>query len=387
MRYLALCSDYDGTLAHDGRLTDSTIASLERLIASGRRLVMVTGRELPELLDVCPRIDLFEYVVAENGALLYCPKSREEKPLAEPPPKAFAEELRKRGVGRVSVGRVIVATWEPHETTVLQTIRDLGLELHVIFNKGAVMVLPAGVNKASGLKRALDAMGLSPHNAVGVGDAENDHAFLSLCECSVAVANALAGVKDKADIVTRGARGEGVSELIEHLLTDDLASFEPRLNRHNILVDKEAHLRPYGVNMLLTGAPGSATPILERLAERAYSYVLVDPEGAYEALPGAVRIGTTQRAPTFEEVIQLLSKPDESAIVNLAGLPAGEREAFIIGLMPRLVELRQRIGRPHWIVISDLRGLTAPDINTVVRMGPAGFELEAGPSVTALQGA
>ena len=60
----------------------------------------------------------------------------------------------------------------------LDTIRDLGLELQVIFNKGAVMVLPAGVNKASGLAAALADLGLSPHNVVGVGDAENDHAFL-----------------------------------------------------------------------------------------------------------------------------------------------------------------------------------------------------------------
>ena len=72
-----------------------------------------------------------------------------------------------------------------------ETIRELGLELQVIFNKGAVMVLPAGVNKATGLAAALESLGLSPHNAVGVGDAENDHAFLALCECAVAVANAL----------------------------------------------------------------------------------------------------------------------------------------------------------------------------------------------------
>ena len=50
-------------------------------------------------------------------------------------------------------GRCIVATWEPHERHVLETIRDLGLELQVIFNKGAVMVLPSGINKATGLRR------------------------------------------------------------------------------------------------------------------------------------------------------------------------------------------------------------------------------------------
>ena len=100
----------------------------------------------------------------------------------------------------------------------LETIRDLGLELQVIFNKGAVMVLPAGVNKASGLVAALDELGLSPHNVVGVGDAENDHAFLAACECAVAVANALPTIKERADHVTAGEDGDGVRELIDALI-------------------------------------------------------------------------------------------------------------------------------------------------------------------------
>ncbi|HEV2729789.1 MAG TPA: HAD hydrolase family protein, partial [Terriglobales bacterium] len=62
-------------------------------------------------------------------------------------------------------------------------------------------------NKASGLKAALDELSLSFHNVVGIGDAENDHAFLAVCECGVAVANALPALKDRADIVTAGDHG------------------------------------------------------------------------------------------------------------------------------------------------------------------------------------
>src|SRR5436190_15656789 len=140
MRYLALCCDYDGTLAEHGAVSDTTVAALERLRASGRRLLMVTGRELEDLKRVFSRLDLFDHVVAENGALLYRPETREEKVLAERPPERFVEALQVRGVGPISVGHVIVATWEPHENMVLETIRDMGLELQVIFNKGAVMI-------------------------------------------------------------------------------------------------------------------------------------------------------------------------------------------------------------------------------------------------------
>src|SRR5262245_17841281 len=60
MRYLVLSSDYDGTLALHGTVATATIAALERFRASGRKLVMVTGRELDDLRRVFPRYDLFD---------------------------------------------------------------------------------------------------------------------------------------------------------------------------------------------------------------------------------------------------------------------------------------------------------------------------------------
>lgn len=229
MHYLVLATDYDGTLATDGCVDEATLSALKRLRDSGRKLILITGRELDDLFKVFPYIELFDQVVAENGALLYCPASGEEKPLGEPPPPAFVQALQEQGVDPLSIGRVIVATWLPHEATVLDIIRKMGLEHHVILNKGAVMILPSGVNKASGLNAALDELRLSPQNTVGVGDAENDHAFLSVCGCGVAVANALPMLKDCADIVTKQARGAGVVELIDRLIASDLenlASYE-----------------------------------------------------------------------------------------------------------------------------------------------------------------
>jgi HAD superfamily hydrolase (TIGR01484 family) len=363
MRYLALCCDYDGTLASHGKVLPDTLAALERLIASGRRLLLVTGRQIDDLQRVCERLDLFEYVVAENGALLYHPATRTEEALASPPPDAFVARLRERGVEPLSQGRVIVATWEPHESAVLATIRDLGLELQVIFNKGAVMILPAGVNKATGLLRALERLGLSPHNAVGIGDAENDHALLRACECAAVVANALPTLKDAADIVTQSDHGAGVAELIDALLKDDLASYEHRLTRHHILVGTEADgtqikLPPYGQNVLLIGTSGSgkstlATGFLERLADQKYTFCVIDPEGDYDAFAGAVVIGAPTRPPAVDEVVQLLAKPETSCIVNLVGLPIADRPAFFASLAPRLQELRARSGRPHWLLIDE----------------------------------
>jgi hydroxymethylpyrimidine pyrophosphatase-like HAD family hydrolase len=228
VRFVTLASDYDGTLASHGRLSSDTIRAIERLKETGRKVLLVTGRHLEDLKQVCQRMDLFESVVAENGALLYRPSTREEELLAPPVDRDFVRTLQGRGVP-VTTGRGIVATREPHEVTVLEVIREFGLELHVIFNKGAVMVLASGVNKETGLARALQGLGLSFHNTVGIGDAENDHAFLNACEFSVAVSNATPALKASADWVTREENGAGVMELITSLIETDLRDLARRL--------------------------------------------------------------------------------------------------------------------------------------------------------------
>lgn len=227
MRCRAIALDYDGTLAEEGRVRAQTIEVLLRVRRSGRKLVLVTGRELEDLMRVCERLDVFDRVVAENGALLYTPTPPLEQPLAKPPPPALAATLTARGVAPISCGRVIVATWQPHEQTVLSVIRDLGLDLEVIFNKRAVMILPSGVNKATGLEAALREIGVMGEQVVGVGDAENDLTLLDACGLGVAVANAVPALKDRADLVLTNPRGDGVVELCERLLSTDLADLEP----------------------------------------------------------------------------------------------------------------------------------------------------------------
>ncbi len=223
MRYRCLATDYDGTIAHDGVVSNSTVSALRRVADSGRKLILVTGRELDDLLATFPEYMLFDRIIAENGALFYRPDTGHVRLLAESPPDRFVADLELRGVTPLSVGRTIVATVEPYHHEVLASIHALGLEWHVIFNKGAVMVLPSGVTKATGLKPALADLEISPEETVGIGDAENDHAFLLQCGCAVAVGNALRAVKERCDWVTTGCDGAGVEELIDRLLADDLA--------------------------------------------------------------------------------------------------------------------------------------------------------------------
>jgi HAD superfamily hydrolase (TIGR01484 family) len=376
VRYHALAVDFDGTLAKNGKVTRKTVAALEKFCESGRRLIMVTGRELPDLEKHFDRLDLFDYIVAENGGLLYHPKTKAETVLGEEPPAELIQALRARGVRKISVGRSIVAIWQPHETTALEVIQELGLEWQIIFNKGAVMLLPASVNKETGLSAALAQMQLSPHNVAGIGDAENDHAFLSLCEGSAAVANALPAVIKRADAVMDGDHGAGVVEFVEMLLDDDLASVARKRTRHDIQFGtlagasrdgkKEITLKPYGTSILVAGPSGSGkstatTGFMERLAEKGYQFCLIDPEGDYEGFAGAITFGNQDLAPNVDEALQLLAQPSENVVINLLGVRLEDRPSFFTRLLPRLQELRARTGRPHWIVIDEVHHLLPRD--------------------------
>lgn len=220
MKWKVFATDFDGTIATDGMVDEHTISALQRLREAGVRMALVTGRELKDFVTTPHLLLLFDVVVAENGAVLHIPASGTSRILAQPPPEALTERLRSANIP-VSQGHVILATIEPHQGAVLDAIRDLALEYQVIFNKGAVMVLPAGVNKFSGLKAALEDFNIPLAEVIGVGDAENDSAFLEHCGFSVAVANAVPALQAQVHRVTSSNAGAGVAELIESLLGEE----------------------------------------------------------------------------------------------------------------------------------------------------------------------
>jgi hydroxymethylpyrimidine pyrophosphatase-like HAD family hydrolase len=359
VRYLVLATDYDGTLAHDGVTDAATIAALERFREQGGHPLLVTGREIPDLEQTFPRLDLFARVVAENGGVLYEPATGRERVLGPPADPHFVEMLRRAGVAPLSVGRTIVATVEPFEREALAVIKALGLELHVIFNKGNVMVLPSSVNKATGLHAALDDLDLSPHNTAGIGDAENDHAFLDACELSVAVANAIPALREHVDLVTTGARGAGVQELIDRLLVDP----PPFPRRHWLPIGAagvDVAIEPAGRHLLISDGSGCGAlsgALLAQIVRRRYQFCLIDPAGQCEAFPHAIRIGMPHRSPPLEEVMEALQRPDQNVVLSLGGIRKKDQPAFFALLLERVRELRVLTGRPHWLVVDEAHQL------------------------------
>jgi hypothetical protein len=380
MRYLVLVTDYDGTIATDGQADTAALQAIERLRMSGRRVILLTGRRIDDLLAACPSLRLFDYVVAENGAVIYEPRTREQRLLGRPPPARFVKRLRELTENSLEVGKVILSTSLPHRAAVLETIRQMGLEFQLIFNRGAVMVLPAGVNKASGMQYALRKLGFSVHEAVGIGDAENDHSFLERCECAVAVANAVPSIRELAAFTTKSEAGEGVAELIEELIANDLLKMQGQLERNLVIIGlapdgNPVTVPPYGVNILIAGPSGSGKStvtagIVERLIDRAYQICIVDPEGDYGALPEVLTLGSPRSAITVNQALAVLEDPKMNLNVNLLGIPLADRPEYFGRLFPSLQAMRTRAGRPHWIVLDEAHHMLPVDWGHVGRALP-----------------
>jgi hydroxymethylpyrimidine pyrophosphatase-like HAD family hydrolase len=367
MRYLTLATDYDGTIAINGQLCIEAASALRRLRRSGRRAILVTGRRLDDLLTVCPQIDLFDYVVAENGALVYSPRTQSQTLLGKAPSAEFIKCLRSLGVDPIEVGQVMLSTWLPNHIAVLQAIQETGLALHVIFNREAVMVLPNGISKMTGLDYALRKLGLSFHEAVGVGDAQNDYPFLERCECAVAVANAVPSIQRFAAFVTQGQAGEGVAELIDELIADDLLRVETKLQQHFVTVGLRGDgtavkIPPYGVNVLVAGPSGSGKStvvagIVERLIGQDYQVCIIDPEGDYGPSQGVITLGSRDHAVSISEVLAILEDPKINLNVNLLGIQLADRPVFFGQFFPGLRVLRTRTARPHWVILDEAHHL------------------------------
>ncbi|HEX6312613.1 MAG TPA: HAD hydrolase family protein [Acidimicrobiia bacterium] len=381
MRFTLLACDYDGTLARDGHVDDETAWDLARVRTSGRRLVLVTGRDLPTLRTVCPHLDLFDVVIAENGALLHRPGDGSEVALADPPPPALVERLHAGDVP-VAVGRAVVFTWRPNEVAALEAITELGLGHQVILNREAVMVVPPGITKGTALRAALEDLRISPHNAVAVGDAENDHDLLAVAACGVAVGDAVPALRAHADRVTEAAGPEGTRQLVAALLADDLESWQvgarPVALGH--AGDADVGWSPAGAPMLITGGSGSGkstlvSALVESLTAVEYQTVVIDPEGDFEDLPDAITIGGPRSPAAIDEVTDVVEDGALATVVSVLAVPMEDRPGAVREVLSRLSELGRRLGRPHAVVVDEAHHAFPGDAPVDAEALPAGLVL------------
>lgn len=380
----AVAVDYDGTLAHHDRADPEALAALAAFRATGGCVVLVTGRILSELRAVFPEVDRYvDVVVAENGAVVSSADG--VRLLAEPVPDELCEALSARGVP-FRRGEVLLACNADDEHAILAEVRRLELEHQLVRNRGSLMVLPGGVNKGSGLFEALGDVGISHHNTVAFGDAENDHSLLSVAELGVAVGDAVASLKSHADVVLDAPNGAGVAEFLRGPVVEG----RPRVPRRRLRLDlgTAADSTPVTVsasqtNLLVTGTTHGGKShfsglIAERLITLGYSVLVMDPEGDHVGLGrmrGVLVVGGSGRLPSPEELVRLVQHRFGSVVVDLSTVSTDERGAYLRSAPGEVEAIRDETGLPHWVILDEAHELLGAGgvANALLEPGGAGY--------------
>lgn len=222
LRFRVLALDYDGTIARGGALHPDVRAALAEVRAKGIATLLVTGRRLDDLRTVAGDLGFADAVVGECGAVVLYPESGLSFVLSAPPSPVLLDDLRGVDIPAVA-GQCVIEAEACFAPVILDLIRRRELPLAIAFNRSRLMVLPQSVSKATGLREALTTLRLSAHNAIGIGDAENDHALLEVCQVGVAVAWGSSALKAAADEVLDGTGPADVAPYIRQ------AAAQPRL--------------------------------------------------------------------------------------------------------------------------------------------------------------
>ncbi len=360
--FRAVATDLDGTLAYHDEVDPEVIGALREIRARGIRTVLVTGRILAELRQVFPTLeDEFDLVVAENGGVLSGPTG--VRALSSPVDPDLAPALTRRDVP-IRVGRVLLACGAGCEEAVAEEVRRSGYELQLVRNRGALMVLPTGVNKGMGVVEALGDLGVSRHSTVALGDAENDHSLLAACELGAAVADAVFPLRRHADVVLEKAGAKGVADFLRSpLFLGEERAPSPRwqLELGRCLDGESEALIPASqVNVLVSGGTTSGKSYLaglaaEQLAALGYSVVVLDLEGDHahlESLRGILGF-SHGRLPKPEDLPGLLTHRFSSVVLDLSLEPPEEKQAYARRVLTVLLRLRRTMGLPHWIVLEE----------------------------------
>jgi len=364
MKPRVLALDFDGTIAVNDTMDVDVAAAIQEARAAGLLVVLVTGRSLSDLDALLSDPPPFDAIVAENGAVLRLPKLPSPVTLSQGPDLRFLAELRRRGIP-YQRGQCVVDTGADIAPQVVEIIRSLGLPLAITFNVNRLMVLPHGVSKASGLQEALWRLRASTHNAIAVGNAENDHDLLDTCEIGAAVAWGSETLRRSADEIVPGDGPHAVARYIRDILS--LARIPPeRMGRRRVRFGTLRSGEPLdfairGRNILVGGDPKSgkswmAGSLCEQLILQRYSLCILDPEGDYaclEALPGVIVQPVDSKDASLLGLERMLTHPDLSLVLNMSAAPREDKPLLVRRLLEVLNRLRRATGLPHRVVVDE----------------------------------
>ena len=282
--------------------------------------------------------------------------------LAAPVERVLDDALAERGVP-CRRGEVLLAIDGEHAATVVEVIGMLGLDCQIVRNRTAVMVLPAGVTKGTGLGAVLTEMTLSPHNTIAVGDAENDLSLFGVAEIGAAVASAVPSVREHADLVLEKEDGAGVADLLAGpYLSGARRWCPPRWWVEIGTFDDGTPVKVPGsqARMLVTGPAGSGKSYLvglmaEQWIQAGYCVLLLDPEGDHLELQEFNQVQVVDARHQLPEPAELMDTlhPQTSIVLDLSGLAGPHKIDYLHQLWSAAGVHREAHGFPHWVIYDE----------------------------------
>ncbi|PSR15333.1 MAG: hypothetical protein DA408_03510 [Bacteroidetes bacterium] len=360
--------DLDGTLAENDQVAPATWKILRKAKSKGFRFILVTGRRLEELAAIGPFETYFEAIVAENGAVIHFVAS---DTVIMPFGSVAADIIQELGTLNIPVtrGMAIAATWKPHDQQILNVLAARGFPVTLEYNREAVMLLPPGATKGTGLLAALQELGYSYHNVLAIGDAENDRSLFSTAEYAVAVANADPGIKKTTDLTLALPNGAGIQQFMDGLINNKNTLHSTR-SKHLITLGKKRDQSPFQLstfhfidgNLGVFGASGSGKSWLSGLLAEAlllkdYQICIIDPEGDHRNIkkfPHTILLGgTAVPPPALDQVATLLEYSTLNIILDLSLYTKDQQIVYVQDLLQLFCSLRNRRGKPHWILLEE----------------------------------
>ncbi len=243
-----ICSDFDGTLYYQKRVSEANLEAIRYFQENGGRFTLATGRQYKFLETLPVGMVCNTHLICLNGAIIYDHQNQkilfEERIRKEETKDILSYISQNEKIKRVSVFSVTeVSAFDVLTKESEQLRRAFDQELYKIiirvgdedseaikaeiterFGKSfsisrswinGIELNRKGCDKGHAARRLADMIGAD--RLICIGDYENDISMIRMADYGVAMGNGVEELKKEADFVTASVEEDGFAKMIESL--------------------------------------------------------------------------------------------------------------------------------------------------------------------------